>query len=542
MSTTVKPSGSRRVPPRRFRSLAVASTAATLALGLVACSGGPASTNAVEGGNGGKSSIETTLAFTLSSGFDPANASSAVATAVNQHIFEGLVDLDPVTREPYRALAKADPMPSADGLTYTVALRDGAKFSDGTPVTAEDVAWSFERVLKPADPKAPPLMQGFVSFIDSVTAKDATTAEFKLKYPFALFAERIAVIKILPKAKTADAAASKAFDTAPIGSGPFKMDSASKESGIKLSKNENYGGPRPAKVDTMTWNTTSEASARVSDLQGGRVQAIESVPYLNVDSLKGKYTVDAKQAFNQVFLMFNSSAAPFSDKRVRQALHYAIDKDAVIKTALNGYGTAATSYLDEGNKDYQQAATVYDYNLDKAKALLKEAGVTNLSFQLDTTDNSVVKDVAPLVIEQWKKIGVNASLNTVPSSAIYGDIVPKDTFRVLMATGDPSVFGVDTDLLMRWFYYGETWPGQRYRWNAADRKAMADLLDKAAQTSDEAARKALWKQALDKVADEAPLYPILHTKVVTAYDPGKLSGFSGASTTGLYFLDASRKS
>ncbi|MFJ6167916.1 ABC transporter substrate-binding protein [Micromonospora orduensis] len=541
MSTTVEPKESRRFPQRRFRSLAVASTAATLALGLVACSGGPASTNAVEGGNGGATSIETTLAFTLSSGFDPANASSAVATAVNQHIFEGLVDLDPVTREPYRALAKEDPVASPDGLSYTVAVRDGAKFSDGSPVTAEDVAWSFGRVLKPADPKTPPLMQGFVSFIDTVTAKDATTVEFKLKYPFALFSERISVIKILPKAKTADVAASKAFDTAPIGSGPFKLDSASKESGVKLSKNPNYNGPRPGKVETMTWNTTSEASARVSDLQGGRVQAIESVPYLNVDSLKGKYTVEAKQAFNQVFLMFNSSAAPFNDKRVRQALHYAIDKDSVVKTALNGYGTPATSYLDEGNKDYQKAATVYDYNLDKAKALLQEAGVTNLTFQLDTTDNSVVKDVAPLVIEQWKKIGVNASLNTVPSSAIYGDVVPKNTFRVLMATGDPSVFGVDTDLLMRWFYYGETWPGQRYRWNAADRKAMADLLDKAAQTSDEAARKALWKQALDKVADEVPLYPILHTKVVTAYDPAKLDGFSGASTTGLYFLGTSRK-
>lgn len=539
MSTTGNPPRSRRVSPRRVRSLAVASTAAALALGLAACSGGPASTNAVGGGKGG-SSIETTLAFTLSSGFDPGNASSAVATAVNQHIFEGLVDLDPVTREPYRALAKADPVASADGRTYTVALRDGAKFSDGTPVTAEDVAWSFNRVLKPADPASPPLMQGFVSFIDSVTAKDAGTAEFKLKYPFALFTERISVIKIVPKAKTADAAAAKAFDNAPIGSGPFKMDSASKESGIKLSKNPNYDGPRPAKVDTMTWNTTTEASARVSDLQGGRVQAIEAVPYLNVDSLKDKYTIDVKQAFNQVFLMFNSSAAPFSDKRVRQALHYAIDKDAVIKTALNGYGSPATSYLDEGNKDYQKASTVYGYDPEKAKALLAEAGVTNLSFQLDTTDSSVVKDVAPLVIEQWKKIGVNASLNTVPSAAIYGDIVPKDTFRVLMATGDPSVFGVDTDLLMRWYYFGETWPGQRYRWSAADRKAMAELLDSAAQTTDEAARKAVWKQALDMAAEEAPLYPILHTKVVTAYDPTKLSGFSGAATTGLYFLGTSR--
>lgn len=543
MSTTdtPTPAGRRRRLPVTARSTRLLASSAVLALGLAACSGGPSSTNAVNDSGTKATSIESTLAFTLSSGFDPANASSAVATAANAHIFEGLVDLDPATRKPFLALAKADPTASADGLTWTVQLRDGAKFSDGSAVTAEDVAHSFTRVLKPADPAAPPLMQGFVSFIDTVTAKDATTAEFKLKTPFALFAERIAVIKIVPKAKTADAAASKAFDTAPIGSGPYKLDSASKESGLKFSKNPNYNGSKVAKAETLSWNTTTEASARVADLQGGRVQAIEQVPYLNVDALKGKYDVEEKQGFNQVFLMFNTEAKPFNDKRVRQALHYAIDKNAVIKTALNGYGTPATSYLDEGNANYQKAATVYDFDAAKAKSLLAAAGASNLSFTLDTTDNAIVKDVAPLLVEAWKAIGVTATLNTQPSSAIYGDVVPKDTFRVLAASGDPSVFGTDTDLLMRWFYYGETWPTKRYRWDAGHRTQIAGLLDKAAQSTDEAERKTLWKQALDVVAEEAPLYPILHTKVVTAYDKTKLDGFAAAPTTGLYFLDTSRK-
>ncbi|WP_245613973.1 ABC transporter substrate-binding protein [Knoellia sinensis] len=531
-------------PHRRWlsaRGTRALSISAVAALALTACSGGPSSTNTVDNADGAKTSIEATMAFTLSSGFDPANASSAVATAANQHVFEGLIDLDPSTREPYLALAKSQPTASADGLTWTVQLRDGAKFSDGSPVTAEDVAHSFTRVLQPADPAAPPLMQGFISFIESVTAKDDTTAEFKLKSPFALFPERIAVIKIVPKAKTADAEASKAFDTAPIGSGPFKLDSASKESGLKLSKNPNYNGSKVAKVETLTLNTTTEASARVADLEGGRVQAIEQVPYLNVDSLKGKYNVEEKQAFNQVFLMFNNSAAPFNDKRVRQALHYAIDKDSVIKTALNGFGTPASSYLDEGNANYQKAATVYNYDVAKAKALLAEAGASNLKFTLDTTDNAIVKDVAPLLVEAWKAIGVTATLNTQPSSAIYGDVVPKDTFRVLAASGDPSVFGTDPDLLMRWFYHGETWPTKRYRWDEAHRTQITGLLDKAAQSTDETERKTLWKQALDIVAEEAPLYPILHTKVVTASDKTKLDGFSSAGTTGLYFLESSRK-
>lgn len=506
-----------------------------LTLGLSAC-GGPSSSG---GGSTDSDSIEATAAFVLSSGFDPDNASSAVGTAVNQHIFEGLVDLDPITREPYLALAKAEPEASEDGLTWTVQLRDGAKFSDGTPVTAEDVAHSFNRVLQPEDPAAPALMLGFVSFIDSVTAVDETTAEFKLKTPFPLFAQRIAVIKIVPKALTADAAASEAFDTKPVGSGPYKLES-SNETVIEMVKNDEYNGPKPATVETMTWNTNVDGAARISDLESGRVQAIEAVPYLNVESLKGEFEVDEKQAFNQAFLMFNNEAKPFDDKRVRQALHYALDTQKIIDTGLSGFGTPATSYLDEGNAAYQEAATVYDYDADKAKQLLADAGAEDLKFELVTTDATFIKDIAPLLIEQWKEIGVEATLNTAPSSAVYGDIVPSDDFRVLLASGDPSTFGPDPDLLMRWFYYGETWPAARARWTTPARDEVAKLLDDAAATADEAERDAMWKQVLDIIADEAPLYPILHTKVVTAYNGDELSNFEGPGTTGLYFLEAER--
>lgn len=529
----------RRTGVRRSGTTAKAAMAAlalALVFGTAAC-GGPSSTNS-SGGN--KDSIETTLAFALSSGFDPDNASSAVATAANQHIFEGLVDLDPLTREPYPALAKAAPEPSDDGLSWTAELREGATFSDGSPVTAADVAHSFTRILKPEDPAAPPLMAGFISFVETVEATGDTTVKFTLKEPFPLFAERIAVVKIVPQALTADEAASEAFDTAPVGSGPYKLDSASAETGLKLSRNDNYNGPRPATVETMTWNTNTDGAARIADLQGGRVQAIEAVPYLNVDSLGGDYEVDEKQAFNQAFLMFNNSASPFDDKRVRQALHYAIDKETVIQTALNGFGTPATSYLDEGNPAYQEAATVYDHDVEKAKDLLAEAGVKDLSFELVTTDTSFIKDIAPLLVEAWKEIGVEATLNTVPSSAVYGDLVPSDKFRVLLASGDPSVFGPDPDLLMRWFYYGQTWPADRMRWESPARQEVADLLDEAARTEDEAERNQLWKQVLDIVAEEAPLYPILHTKVVTAYDADALDRFEGPATTGLYFLETKR--
>jgi peptide/nickel transport system substrate-binding protein len=526
----------------KYTGILGAATAITA--GLAACGSGTSTTTPASSGGAKaigtaanpKGTITATAAFQISSGFDPMNASSAVATAINQHIFEALIDLDPITREPYLALAKAQPTKSADGLTWTVSLRDGATFSDGTPVTADDVAWSFTRALDPAN-KA--LMAGFISFIDSVTAKDASTVTFTLKSPFSLFPQRIAVIKIVPKAKTGDAAASKAFDTNPIGSGPFKLDSSSATTGAVMSNNATYNGSRKALVTKIVMNTTTDNNARLNDLQGGQSQAIEAVPYLDVATVKGAYQVDEKQSFNQLFLMFNCSAPPFDDKRVRQALHYAIDTKKVVNTALQGFGTPATSYLDEGNANYQKASTVYNYDPQKAKSLLSAAGVSNLSFELVTTNTGFIADSAPVIIDSWKQIGVNATLNTNPSAAVYGTIVPASTFRVLAASGDPSVFGPDVDLLLRWFYYGKTWPTARARWTDAAATQCATLIDKAASQSG-SSQKATWKQVLDLIAEEAPLYPVFHTKTITGSDPKALTNFRGAATTGLYFLGVGR--
>jgi peptide/nickel transport system substrate-binding protein len=303
--------------------------------------------------------------------------------------------------------------------------------------------------------------------------------------------------------------------------------------------NQHYNGLRPAKVAKINLHTTPDNSARLNDLQGGQSQAIEAIPYLDVATVDDKITVDKKQAFNCLFLMFNCSAKPFDDKRVRQALFYGIDSEKVVQAALSGYATPATSYLDEGNAGYQKAGTVYTYNPDKAKSLLSEAGVSNLSFKLVTTDTGFITDSAPVIIDSWKQIGVTAELDTNPSSAVYGNIVPANDFRVLAASGDPSVFGPDVDLLLRWFYYGATWPKDRMRWTDANATKCAQLIDDAAKVTGSAQRDT-WKQVLDLVADTVPLYPVYHTKTVTAWESDELAKFHGAATTGLYFLDVTR--
>ncbi|MFI6938492.1 ABC transporter substrate-binding protein [Streptomyces sp. NPDC050418] len=515
----------------RYTSAIGVTTAITA--GLTAC-GGPASSGDGSGESGGASdTIEAGLSYPLSTGFDPMITSGATPYAANMHIFEGLVDLDPATLVARPALATEMPK-KINATTYRATLRKGATFHDGSDVTAEDVVFSFERVL---DPENASLMAQFVPFIDTVKAIDAGTVEFKLKHSFALFPSRISVVRIVPK-KIAGKDA-KAFDAKPVGSGPYRFVSAVREDKIVMEAYDKYNGPQPAKTKKMVWRLMADPSARVSALQSGRVQAIEDVPYIDIKGISSKHKVESVQSFGLLFLMFNCKDKRFADKRVRQALHYALDTEKIIKTALLGNAEPAMGYVPATHPDYHKASTVYGHDVAKAKKLLAEAGAQKLSFTLLLTDTGWVKDIAPLIKESWAAVGVDATLDIAQSPAQYAK-VDKGDFDALAAPGDPSVFGNDADLLLRWFYYG-FWPEKRYGWaGSAAYKSAKSLLDRAASTADENKRKDLWGKVTDLVAEEAALYPVLHRKLPTGWDSGALAGFKPLPTTGLSFIGVGR--
>ncbi|WP_369746051.1 ABC transporter substrate-binding protein [Paenarthrobacter sp. AMU7] len=477
--------------------------------------------------------IEAGISYALSTGFDPLSSSGATPMAANLHIFEGLIELHPATREPYNALAAADPKKVND-TTYQVTIREGAKFHDGSPVTTEDVAFSFTRVMDPANKS---LFSQFIPFIQDVKPLDAKTVEFTLKYAFPGFGPRISVVKIVPKALATDL---KAFDAKPVGSGPYKLISAVKDDKIVFEAFADYNGPKPALAKGMTWLLLSDAAARVTAVQSGRVQAIEDVPYLDVDGLKSKVKVESVQSFGLLFLMFNCAKAPFDNKLVRQALHYGMDKESIIKKALFGNAKAATSYFQEGHPDYVKAKNVYSFDTSKAEDLLKQAGVTTLEFELLTTDTAWVKDVAPLILESWNKIpGVKVTVKSLQSGALYSDRVGKGDFSVVAAPGDPSVFGNDADLLLSWFYSGATWMDKRAFWTTPERAKLQELMNKGSQASGDAAKKIVG-EIVDMVSDEVPLYPVFHRQLPSAWDEKKLNGFQPLPTTGLSFIDVGR--
>jgi peptide/nickel transport system substrate-binding protein len=347
------------------------------------------------------------------------------------------------------------------------------------------------------------------------------------------------VVKVVPKALATDL---KAFDAAPVGTGPYKLVSAVKDDKIVFEAFADYNGPKPALAKGMTWLLLSDAAARVTAVQSGRVQAIEDVPYLDIDGLKSKVMGESVQSFGLMFLMFNCNKAPFNNKLVRQALHYGLDKDAIIKKALFGNAKAATSYFQEGHPDYVKAKNVYGYDAKKAEDLLKEAGVTSLEFELLTTDTAWVKDVAPLILESWNKIpGVKVTVKSIQSGALYTDRVGAGDYTVVAAPGDPSVFGNDADLLLSWFYSGATWMEKRAYWTAPERAKLQELMNKGSQAAKEDAKK-ITGEIVDLVSEELPLYPIFHRQLPSAWDDKKLNGFKPLPTTGMSFIDVGRTS
>jgi peptide/nickel transport system substrate-binding protein len=518
--------------------------AAGVAAAVAAC-GGPASTTGTGATSTGAASgapakinpdgtIDAGISYPLSTGFDPMTTSAVVTVAANWHVMEGLTEIDPADRHVYAALGAAMPK-QIDATTWEVALRDGAVFHDGSPVTVDDVLFSFQRVQDPANSS---LYSQFIPFLATVAAKDATTVTFTTSYPFAMFAERIAVVKIVPKAiVTADP---QKFDALPTGTGPYKILTATKDDKITFERFDKYTGTRPALAKAMTWNLLSDPSARVTAMESGRVQAIEDVPYLDVDRLSKVVTTEAVQSFGLLFMMFNCSVAPFNDVNVRQAFFYALNLDKIIATALLGNATAATSFLQEDHPDYVKVKTVYTYDPTKAKSLLAAAGVKDLAITLITTDTGWVKDIAPLIKEDLDAIGVATTLDIGQSGGQYKK-VDAGNMQVTVAPGDPSMFGNDPDLLLRWWYAGSVWPAKRYRWaDTPEYAQLTQLLDDGSKAQDKAAQKKIRGQIFDLISTQVPLYPLLHRKLPSAWDAKALPDFRPLPLAGLSFLDVGR--
>jgi dipeptide transport system substrate-binding protein len=453
--------------------------------------------------------------------------------AVSVPMFNRLVEFEIGTTNIVPALAESWTV-APDGKAYTFKLRKGVKFHSNAnfkptrDFNADDVLFSWNRMADEHHPFHTMTAgqtfsyyddMGMKNIVDRVEKMDDYTVRFVLKRPEAPFLADMAMdfasilsqeyFETMMKKGTPNAA-----DVYPIGTGPFEFVSYQKDAIIRYRAFDKYWGGRP-KIDHLVYAITRDATARYAKLKTGECQVMAFPKPADLDAMKKDpaLAIQQKEGLNIGYIAFNVEKKPFDDKRVRQALNYATNKDAILKAVYQGNGRVAKNPIPPILWGYNDAVQDYPYDPAKAKELLVQAGLANgLDVDLwylpvTRPYNPDGKRMAELIQADWAKVGVRAKLVTY-EWAEYRKRAKSGEHQVVMFgwsgdNGDPDNFFVP--LLGCEAVKGG---GNNARWC---NKAFEDLVIKAAQTPQQADRAKLYEQAQVIVHDEAPWITIAHS-------------------------------
>ncbi|CAN5431276.1 ABC transporter substrate-binding protein [soil metagenome] len=382
---------------------------------------------------------------------------------------------------------------SDDGLTVTLTLRDGIKFSDGSPITTADVIWSLKRA---ADPKKG--IWGFlVGSIQDITAEGDHTVVIKLKNtdPAILAALTVFNTAILPmkafeaSAGTTDEEKAKSFSANPISSGPFVLKSWDHGQSMKLVRNENYwamgeDGKALPYLDGLDFEVIPDDATRILKLQSGEIDGAEFIPYSRVEELKAAdgIIMELYPSTRVQFITMNvrpqlgGKDNPLSNEKVRQAMNYAVNKEAIIQVVTHNVGKELTSFMSSATPLHTGDKPLYPYDVEKAKGLMKEAGFeagfsTSL---LVLAGNQDEIGIATALQQMWGAIGIKLDLQQVDNPSRtkqYRD--GTFTMRVSAWTDDIA----DPNEIASYFVYSPTIDALHSGWKSEE----ADKLFEASQ-------------------------------------------------------------
>ena len=421
---------------------------------------------------------------------DPHKTSGTLTFQVLKSFYDTLAEPD-TTGKIVPALAESWTV-SADGLTWTFKLRQGVVFHNGQAFTSKDVKATFDRILLPAtaSPK-----RGDFSQIKTVAAPDAQTVVFTLGAPYAPFLAGLASGwgAILPSGLIES---NHNFASEPVGTGPFKFVRWLRDNKLTMTKNDNYWMKGLPKLAGVEFNIVPERTIQVQGLLSGAIGVVDIIDPEDLPVLQANPKVSVKKALtSQVLVMAINCARPvLNDLRVRQAVNYAIDKQLVLDVAYGG-GKIGSTFLDTGNAYYTDYSSLYPYNPDKAKQLLKDAGVGGKEFTISVPQNYPLHvKAAELYQQMLEKVGMNVKIQLVDWSTWMSSVYTGGNydFTVIGHTGkldpDGTLAGYGTEArYVKWI-----------------NQPVADMLKKAATISDFAARKKLYTDALEIMAKEVP--------------------------------------
>jgi peptide/nickel transport system substrate-binding protein len=402
---------------------------------------------------------------------DPHQYETLAEFQVLGNVYEGLVRYNAQTLQPEAAVAESWDV-SEDGLSYTFHLRSGVTFSNGRALTADDVVYSFNRL---ADPKisttyATSLILGSVAgFADvqsgaattlsGVKALDPQTVQITLTAPNSALLPALTMppAAVIPQEAAQDAAT---FGEHPVGTGPFTVQEWVKQDHITLVANLTYWGGRPA-LDQVIIRVITDKSQVVSELEAGNLD-MAIIPISAMASFQASSQASLSIFWQSIlsiyWLALNLNRPPLDNLQVRQAMSYAVDRQALVDNVLFGQGAVAHGPIPPGLSAYDLNYDPYPYDPDKARQLLADAGFPNgIDVEVTTWDDQTSLDVMSSVKSNWADVGIRATIHSgeytdyinnltqcniqIGTSSWTADYADPDNFIVPLPLTDNSAWG-----------------------------------------------------------------------------------------------------
>jgi peptide/nickel transport system substrate-binding protein len=435
---------------------------------------------------------------------DPtAGAAAAIDEVTYANIFEGLTRIGR-SGEVLPALAESWTI-SDDGKVYTFKLHTGVKFHDGSEFNAEDVKFSLDRARAEGSTNA---QKPLFAQIDSVEAVDAATVKITLKQPQGAFLYNMGwgdAVIVAPESAEGN-------KEKPIGTGPFRFENWAKGSSITIVRNPDYYGKAVA-LEKAEFRIIPDAAAGVPALLSGDVQAFanapvgDALPQIESDP-RFKVVVGATEG--ETILSMNNAKAPLNDVRVRQAISHALNRQEIIDGASNGLGVPIGSHFSPANAAYVDLTGTYPHDIEKAKALLAEAGHANgFTATIKLPPPPYARQGGEIIASQLRQVGINLEIIPVEWADWLKQVfTDKDFDFTIISHVEPN----DIEIYSRpTYYFG-------YQ-NPEFNKVIADLGVEA----DEAKRNDLFKQAQEILAKDAVVGYLFQLPKIGVWD-AKLEG------------------
>ncbi|MDM5300241.1 glutathione ABC transporter substrate-binding protein [Bacillus vallismortis] len=436
---------------------------------------------------------------------DPHDTNDNASYTAESAIMEGLLGFDKDNKV-VPVLAKSYEV-NKDSTEFTFKLKKGIKFQDGTDFNAEAVKTNIDRL---ADPESKLKRHSLFELVKETKVIDDDTVRVTLSKPFAAMINNFAHPAAMMISPDAIKKYGDKVSQHPVGTGPFTFEKWQHGEYLKLTVNKNYWNKDLPKVHNIVFKPVPENGARIAMLQTGEADFIYPVPPTDTKTIENTdgLSLVTKPSLIVKYFSMNTMKKPFNDVKVRQAINYAIDKEAFLKVVYNGYASEAKSSIAPDTQFYA-GQTPYEYNIKKAKQLLKEAGYPN-GFEATIWGGNSSDKVKMMEFykQQLDKVGI--TLKTVPMESgtigdkIWGVTNAKDADLELYNGGWSPSTG-DADWGLRPVFGGEeAFPPNSYNTSYYQSNTVNSLLNQALQTSDTAKRKELYGKAQQQIWEDAP--------------------------------------